>query len=79
MAHPDLDVWLERMASKGWTTPTWPEEYGGAGLSTEEYLVLLEEMRPVGARAPLSNRGTTMVGPTILEYGTEEQFLNKTY
>ncbi len=75
VAHPDLDVWLERMARKGWTTPTWPEEYGGAGLSTEEYLVLLEEMRTVGARAPLSNRGTTMVGPTILEYGTEEQKL----
>ena len=71
--HPDLDVWLERMAAKGWTTPTWPTEYGGAGLSTAEYLVLLEEMRAAGARAPLSNRGPTMVGPTILEYGTEEQ------
>ncbi|MBJ39055.1 MAG: acyl-CoA dehydrogenase [Gammaproteobacteria bacterium] len=71
--HPDLDIWLERMAEKGWTTPTWPAEYGGAGLSTDQYLILLEEMRAVGARAPLSNRGTTMVGPTILEYGTEEQ------
>ncbi len=72
---PDLDTWLTRMAAKGWTTPTWPKAFGGASLSTAEYLVLLEEMRAIGARPPLSNRGTTMVGPTILEYGTEEQKL----
>ena len=71
--HEDLVVWLERMAAKGWTCPTWDVDYGGAGLSTEQYLVLLEEMRAIGARPPLMNRGTTMVGPTILELGTEEQ------
>lgn len=71
--HPDLTLWLERMAERGWTCPTWPEPYGGAALSTAQYLVLLEEMRVIGARPPLVNRGTTMVGPTILELGTEEQ------
>lgn len=70
---PDLKTWLDIMAEKGWTVPTWPKEYGGGGLSTEEYMILLEEMRAIEARPPLMNRGTSMVGPTILELGTEDQ------
>ena len=53
--------------------PTWPTEYGGAGLSTEEFVVLVEEMRRLDARPPLMGMGTTMIGPTLLEMGTEEQ------
>ena len=73
LPHPDLSVWLDRMAEKGWTVPTWAPEYGGAGLTSNEYVVLLEEMKAIGARPPLINRGTQMVGPTILEFGSEEQ------
>jgi len=51
LEHTDLQVWLERMAEKGWTTPTWAREYGGAGLSSREYVTLLEEMKAVGATA----------------------------
>ena len=40
----DTLLWLERMIEKGWTVPNWPTEYGGGGLSNDEYLVLLEEM-----------------------------------
>ena len=29
-------IWMNRMAAKGWTTPTWPREYGGGGMSAEE-------------------------------------------
>ena len=29
-------LWLERMAAKGWTAPRWPTEYGGGGLSGDE-------------------------------------------
>ncbi len=70
---PDVSLWLERMAERGWTVPTWPTEYGGAGLSTEEFVVLVEEMRRIDARPPLMGMGTTMIGPTLLEMGTEEQ------
>jgi alkylation response protein AidB-like acyl-CoA dehydrogenase len=73
LAHPDLKVWLDRAAAKGWTVPTWEPAYGGAGLSPSEYVALLEEMKALGARPPLINRGTQMVGPTVLEFGTEEQ------
>ena len=69
----DQRAWLDRMASKGWTAPTWPKEYGGGGLSVEEHQVLVEEMRRINARSPLAGHGLTMIGPAILEFGTEEQ------
>ena len=71
--NPDSYVWLERMASKGWTVPHWPAEYGGADLSTEEVIVLFEEMSRINARVPLTGMGISMIGPTLLEYGTDEQ------
>ncbi len=71
--EPDTQRWMERMAEKGWTVPTWPTEYGGGGLSLDEARVLYEEMQALGARTPLVNMGTRMLGPTLLEYGTEDQ------
>ena len=70
---PDTRLWVERMVEKGWTTPNWPKKYGGGGLSSTEYMVLVEEMGRIGARPALAGRGTYMVGPTLLEFGTEEQ------
>lgn len=69
----DLERWLERMAERGWTVPTWPKAYGGAELSAEQAQVLFEEMGAIEARLPLINMGTRMLGPTLLEYGTESQ------
>ncbi len=71
--HQDTRTWLARMIEKGWTVPNWPREYGGAALRKDEFLVLLEEMRRIDARPPLSGFGTSMVGPTLLEFGTEQQ------
>jgi alkylation response protein AidB-like acyl-CoA dehydrogenase len=71
--NPDAYVWLERMAEKGWTAPTWPSEYGGGGLAKDEFLILLEELQRINARPPLVGMGITMIGPTLLEYGTEDQ------
>ena len=69
----DVAVWLERMAEKGWTAPTWPTEYGGGGLKPAEAKILHEEMAAINARSPLMGMGTAMIGPTLLEYGTEDQ------
>lgn len=66
-------TWLERAAERGYTVPMWPKEFGGAGLSKDQYVTLLEEMRSLGIPAPLSGMGTTMLGPTLLEHGTEDQ------
>ncbi len=70
---PDVALWLRRMAEKGWTVPTWPEAYGGAGLGRDEYRILIQELERLDARPPLSGRGVNYIGPTILELGTDAQ------
>jgi len=70
---PDQKVWCDRMAERGWTVPHWPKEYGGGGLSSGEVKVLREEMARIGARLPLDSFGISMLGPALLEFGTEEQ------
>ena len=72
----DAADWRDRLASRGWGTPTWQAELGGGGLSHDAAKVLSEEMHKVGAINPiplLAGMGVTMVGPTILEYGTDDQ------
>jgi alkylation response protein AidB-like acyl-CoA dehydrogenase len=61
------------VAAKGWGVPTWPAAYGGGGLSPAEARVLREEMAKLGAWNPIGGMGVMMFGPTLLEYGTEEQ------
>ncbi len=71
--EPDVALWLERMAARGWTVPTWPRDYGGAELSRAQYGVLVDELKRIDARTPLTGRGVNYIGPTLLEFGTEEQ------
>jgi acyl-CoA dehydrogenase len=69
----DAQLWLTRMAEKGWTAPTWPAEYGGGGLNAEQARVLKKEMKRLGCRTPLAGHGLWMLGPALLEFGTDEQ------
>lgn len=71
----DQKNWLDRMAARGWTVPTWPTEYGGGGLSAEEAKVLASEMRRIKARSPLTSFGIWMLGPALLKFGSHEQKL----
>lgn len=75
MKDPALLEWRHKVGARGWTIPTWPKEYGGGGLSRDEVRVLGEELRRIKARMPMGGMGTSMIGPTLLEYGTEEQKL----
>lgn len=64
-------LWLERMASRGWTVPTWPSEYGGGGLDRAHNKVLSEEMARIHARPALESFGISMLAPALLKFGTE--------
>jgi len=66
-------VWMQRMAAKGWTTPTWPKEYGGGGLSPAEARVLEQELARIKARPAVLAFGIWMLGPVLLEYANEDQ------
>lgn len=68
-------LWLERCAAKGYTVPTWPVEYGGAGLSREQEKVFHDEMGAINARVPLQSFGIWMLGPALLHFGSHEQKL----
>ncbi|MDZ7670896.1 MAG: acyl-CoA dehydrogenase family protein [Gammaproteobacteria bacterium] len=69
----DVKLWLERCAERGFTAPTWPAEYGGGALSPAQARILYEEMAAIRARSPLMGMGLSMIGPTLLEFGTDEQ------
>jgi alkylation response protein AidB-like acyl-CoA dehydrogenase len=67
------EEWVRQLYEGGWICASWPKEYGGKGLSIMENVVLAEEF--ARAKAPLRADffGDTLVGPTILQWGTEEQ------
>lgn len=69
----DQRLWFERMRDKNWFCPTWAKEYGGAGLSSKQNSVLESEMRKLKCRPPQINLGIWMLGPVLLEHGTEQQ------
>lgn len=71
----DARLWLKRVVDKGWIAPTWPPQYGGAGLSNTEARIIRQEMKRLGCRRPLMSLGLHMMGPTIMEFGTEAQRL----
>ena len=71
--NPESKLWLDRMAAKGWTVPTWAPEYGGAGLDTAHAAVLADELKRIGARPAHLNFGIWMLGPVLAKYATEEQ------
>ena len=67
------EEWVRRLSDGGWICASWPKEYGGRGLSVMENVVLAEEFARAGAPMRADFFGDTLVGPTILQWGTEEQ------
>lgn len=73
--NPESKLWLDRMAERGWTCPTWPKAYGGGGLTADEDKILQQELGNIKARPALQSFGIWMLGPALLEFGNEEQKL----
>src|SRR6202030_3923163 len=65
--------WPEKLYGGGWICASWPKEYGGKGLMTMQQVVLNEEFARVGAPLRADFFGDTLVGPTLLQWGSEEQ------
>jgi len=62
---------VRQMGKDGWLGIGWPKEYGGQGRSMIEQLIFTDEASKAGAPVPFLTINT--VGPTIMQYGTEEQ------
>jgi alkylation response protein AidB-like acyl-CoA dehydrogenase len=66
-------VWQRKVHAAGYLALGWPREYGGQGADIMRQTIVNEEM--VRARAPglVGMMGIQMVGPTLIQHGTEEQ------
>jgi alkylation response protein AidB-like acyl-CoA dehydrogenase len=72
LGYPESRTWLELAAEHGWTAPQWPRQYGGGGLSAEQARTLEAEIARLELPPPLVGFGLTMIGPTLLQFGSEE-------
>jgi alkylation response protein AidB-like acyl-CoA dehydrogenase len=68
-----IKEWRERVAKKGWIAPSWPAKYGGADMTVADQFVMNEEFAEQGVPSNVGGFGVMMIGPTIIEHGTEEQ------
>ena len=68
-----MKEWREKVAQKGWIAPSWPAKYGGADMSVVDQFVMNEEFAEAGVPGNIGGFGVMMIGPTIIEHGTEEQ------
>ncbi len=73
LPHSNSKRYCELMAERGLTAPTWPREYGGGGLDKQRAKIVVDELRRRRLPPPLSGFGLTMIGPTLLQFGTDEQ------
>jgi acyl-CoA dehydrogenase len=73
ITNEDFKRWFAACVERGFTVPSWPAQYGGAELSPEEVKVLDQELRAIKAPRALAGMGTSMIGPTLLELGSDEQ------
>ncbi|MCB1462847.1 MAG: acyl-CoA dehydrogenase family protein [Nitratireductor sp.] len=64
----------ERTLSEGqWGMVTWPKRYGGRGLDLIQWLIFEEEYYRAQAPLRVNQNGIFLLGPTLMEYGTDEQ------
>ena len=73
LPHPLSQRYCELMAERGLTAPGWPKEYGGGGFDKTQIKIYGEELKRLKLPLPLVGFGLSMIGPTLLQYGTEEQ------
>ena len=84
-APPDVEVsatpeaaevlreWQRTLHSGRWVGIHWPVEYGGRGASLTQVAIYNEELARARAPQILGRAGVSLVGPTLMAYGTEEQ------
>ena len=72
---PELTVgeWWERLGLSGWAAPTWPSEWFGKGLSKAEGVRVQSAIAEFGALPAPGGLGLMLAGPTIVEWGNDEQ------
>jgi alkylation response protein AidB-like acyl-CoA dehydrogenase len=68
-----LGVWWQLLADAGWAFPSWPEGFGGRGLSSGAAKAAIQARREAGAFGPPNGVATFLAAPTIMHYGSQQQ------
>ncbi|HQR02534.1 MAG: acyl-CoA dehydrogenase [Proteobacteria bacterium] len=66
-------AWEKKLNEGGWGMVTWPRELGGRSCNLIEWLIFEEEYWRAGAPLRVNQNGIFLLGPTLMEYGTDEQ------
>lgn len=66
-------TWHSKLVSRGWAARGWPKDYGGAEMTMAQQYVFNQEMASEGAPLGHLSWGFSLVAPTVIEFGTEEQ------
>jgi alkylation response protein AidB-like acyl-CoA dehydrogenase len=76
-ADPDevrrLRAWQKTMWQAGYVGMSWPREFGGRGASLTEQIILFQEMARAESPQFVNRGGLSMLGPTLMKYGTPAQ------
>ncbi len=66
-------VWQRKLFDNGWLVPGWPPEYGGRNATPVQQMVYFEELARLGVPRSCNPQGLSIITPSILDWGTEEQ------
>ncbi len=66
-------AWQKKLHEGGWVGVHWPKEYGGRGAALIEQVIYQQEIGRVRAPGIANSLGVSIVGPTLIHWGTEEQ------
>lgn len=68
-----LKAWQKKVFDNGWAGISWPTAYGGRGATLIEQAIFQEEWAKANAPTLINVLGLSLIGPTIIAVGTEEQ------
>ncbi|MDI2098698.1 acyl-CoA dehydrogenase family protein [Ruicaihuangia caeni] len=66
-------AWERELYDGGYAAIHWPKEYGGRGMGAAHRMIFQEEYERIGAPPRLNIQGLMLVGPTLMEHGTDAQ------
>ena len=66
-------AWEKKLNAGGYAMVSWPREFGGLGVNLLEWLIFEEEYWRAEAPLRVNQNGIFLLGPTLMEYGTDEQ------
>ena len=66
-------AWEQKLGEGGWLGVSWPKEFGGRGATAMEHVIYLQELLHADAPQSVNMLGLDLVGPTIVDVGTDEQ------